>query len=66
MKVTFFVLTAHKIKLDPNGTDQIMVLTDTAGDYLESDDTIGSYITLVCLVANKWHKIAISGTWTEE
>jgi hypothetical protein len=66
MVITFFVVTANKMKIDPNGTDQIMVLTNAAGDFLESDAVIGSYITLKCLVANKWYKTDYAGTWTEE
>jgi len=66
MEIIFFNLAAQTITIDPNGTDQIMVLTGSPGDYLRSDGVIGSYIKLKCLVANQWHKIDIVGTWTEE
>ena len=66
MKITFYVEAAFAITIDPNGTEQIMVLTGTAGDYLASDAVVGSYLVLGCLATGKWYKLDISGTWTEE
>jgi hypothetical protein len=66
MEITFHVRAAQTLTVDPNGTDRIAVLTDTNGDYLRSDAVVGSYLKLVCLVANVWSKADISGTWTEE
>jgi hypothetical protein len=66
MQITVVVTAAYTIKLDPNGTDQIMVYTNTAGDYLISDAVVGTAISLVCLIANKWHVAGATGSWTEE
>ena len=66
MQITVYVVAAYTIKLDPNGTDQIMVYTGTAGDYLISDAVVGTAISLVCLQVNKWHVAGATGSWTEE
>ncbi|MBE3131381.1 MAG: DUF2341 domain-containing protein [Acidobacteria bacterium] len=67
MEITFYVMAAQTLTVDPNGTERIAVLTGTAGDYLRSDNVIGSCITLVCLVAGFWHKCGVAvGTWSEE
>jgi len=67
MEITFYVLAAQTLTINPNGTERIAVLTGTAGDYLRSDAVIGSCIKLTCLVAGYWHKVGVAvGTWTEE
>ena len=66
MQITVYVVAAYTVKLDPNLTDQIMVVTGTAGDYLVSDTTRGTVISLICLQANKWEPAGMSGSWTEE
>jgi len=66
MQITVFVSAAYTIKLDPYSTNQIMVYTGTAGDYLISDAVVGTAISLVCLIANKWHVAGATGSWTEE
>lgn len=66
MQITVYVAAAFTVKLDPNLTDQIMVYTGTAGDYLISDAVVGTAISLVCLIANKWHIAGATGSWTEE
>jgi hypothetical protein len=64
MRITFFVLAAQTVTVNPSGTERLAVLTGAAGDYVRSDNVIGSYLTLVCLVAGYWHKLDIAGTWT--
>ena len=66
MEITFYVMAAQTLTINPNGTERIAVITGTAGDYLRSDNVIGSYIRLACLVAGYWHKQDIAGTFTEE
>ena len=66
MQITVYVAAAFTVTLDPNLTDQIMVYTSTAGDYLASDAVVGTCISLVCLIANKWHVAGAPGSWTEE
>jgi hypothetical protein len=66
MQITVYVVAAYTVKLDPNGSDQIMVYTGTAGDYLISDAVVGTAISLICLQVNKWHVAGATGSWTEE
>jgi hypothetical protein len=66
MQISFYVLAAQTLTINPNGTERIAVITGTAGDFLRSDNVIGSCITLVCLVAGYWHCLDKNGTWTEE
>ena len=66
MQITVYIVAAFTVALDPNGTDQIMVYTGTAGDTLTSDATVGTCISLICLQVNKWHVAGASGSWTEE
>jgi len=67
MEITFYVMAAQTLTINPNGTERIAVLTGTNGDYLRSDAVIGSCIKLTCLVAGYWHKVGVAvGTWTEE
>jgi hypothetical protein len=66
MQITVMVTAAFTIKIDPNSTDQIMVYTNAGGDYLVSDATVGTAISLVCVIANKWHVAGATGSWTEE
>lgn len=66
MQITVYVVAAFTVALDPNLTDQIIVYTGTAGDYLVSDAVVGTAISLVCLIANKWHVAGATGSWTEE
>lgn len=66
MSFTVRVSAAYTIKLDPNGTDRIDVLTSAAGDYLISDAVVGSFIQLKCEVAGHWVMWGMNGTWTEE
>jgi hypothetical protein len=66
MRVTLYLVTANKMKLIPTMAGQIMVITDGVGDYLQSDAVVGSYISLVCLVTNQWHRLSYAGVWTKE
>lgn len=66
MHIGFYVVAAYKMKIDPNLTDRIMVLTSDAGDFLESDAVVGSFISLICLAAGQWQKVGHAGVWTEE
>lgn len=66
MQITVYVVAAYTVALDPNGTDQIMVYTGTAGDKLTSDAVAGTAISLICLQVNKWHIAGATGSWTEE
>jgi hypothetical protein len=62
---TVFTMTAQTIKIEPNGTDQIMIFTDAAGDSLTSDGVIGTKIKLICLATGKWYPDGWVGVWTD-
>ena len=66
MRIRLYNLAAQTITVDPNGTERIAVMTDTAGDYVRSDGVIGSCLELVCMVAGYWHMMDVVGVWTEE
>lgn len=66
MRIEFFVAAAQTITIDPNGSDRIMIVTGTAGDYLRSDTVIGTYVNLICIKASEWQVLYYKGVWTEE
>jgi len=58
--------TADDVNIQPNGSERILVDTDTNGDYISSDMTIGSYYCVVAVSATQWMPMGQAGTWTEE
>ena len=64
-EVTVIVSDAHDIDINPDDSDQILVLTDSAGDALSSDATVGSYIHLIAIDATNWIVLDRQGTWTD-
>jgi hypothetical protein len=66
MSMSFYVTDAFTITVDPNGTDQIMVVTGTAGDYYQSDAVVGSMVALACFKAGEWQMVGRIGTWVEQ
>lgn len=65
MSVAVFLKEAQDVDIDPNGTDQIEVLTDSGGDAISSDAVVGSFITLACLESGVWTPAGYAGTWTD-
>lgn len=63
--VVVFLTVAQDVDIDPDGTDQIMSLTNAAGDKISSDAAIGSYVVLVCLDSGKWYSFGYAGTWSD-
>ena len=53
LTVHFSVVDAHTFNINPNGTDRILYLTDSAGDSIEAS-TAGSFVTLVCEADGYW------------
>jgi hypothetical protein len=53
------------VYLDPNGTDQIITLTDAAGDRILSDAVVGTSISLMCITQGKWYVMGYNGAWTD-
>jgi hypothetical protein len=61
----FSLAAAQSIVVDPQGTDQILVLTDMAGDEITSDTSIGTTVELVAVDDSKWLPIRKIGTWQD-
>ena len=62
----FAVMAAQALRVDPyDGTDQILLLTGTAGDYYWAD-AIGETLTIKAVAADAWVVMHSTGTWTEE
>lgn len=61
---TFLEQDNHVVYVDPDGTEQIMSETGTAGDYIVSTAQYDS-ITLVSDGSN-WYVTEVIGTWDEE
>lgn len=54
-----------KITVNPQDADQIVLLTNSAGDSITADDT-GESVTLRAIGANKWAPVGKEqGTWTD-
>ena len=65
MSVTFILGAAYDIDIDPYGTEKILVLTNSDGDKVSSDATLGSMITLYAVSSTKWMRVGSIGTWTD-
>lgn len=60
VKYTFTVLTAQQLNINPaDGTDQILGITDAAGDSIQSN-AVGDSVTLRCVANDYWVVIASS------
>lgn len=65
---TFVVKATQELRIDPNGTETISLLTgvqQAAGKYIGADAN-GEYIDIVCVKAGEWNAIGGVGTWTAE
>ena len=65
----FYSVTAINVTLDPSATDIIVLngTAQTAGDSIDSDDTIGAFICLISQEvggADKWFTLGRAGVWT--
>jgi hypothetical protein len=56
---------AQQVDVNPQTGDQIIGLTDNAGDAIRSGSTIGTTVELVALDSTKWLAIRTIGTWTD-
>lgn len=63
-RLTFVTLNASNFDVNPGNSDQIMLLTDAAGDSVRNA-TIGNVVTLQYAATNKWIDIAHIGTWSD-
>jgi len=63
-RATFRVMAAQALRVDPDGTDQIIGLTDAGGDRISSS-TIGDTIALVSDGVTSWFVDKSYGTWAD-
>jgi hypothetical protein len=64
-RFTFIVGNASAFTVDPDAADQIVLLTDAAGDSLIAD-AIGESVTIEAISASAWAPVgAEKGTWTD-
>lgn len=64
-RYTFIVGNVSNFDVNPDNADQIMLLTDAAGDAIRAD-AIGESITLEAISASAWAPVgAEKGTWTD-
>jgi hypothetical protein len=65
MHFFFSVAAAQSMVVDPQNEDQILSLTDAAGDEITSDTSIGTTVELVAIDGSKWLPIRRTGTWQD-
>ena len=65
MCYTVLSVEAQTITIDVDGSDQIMVLTDSTGDSIDSAGAAGNMITLCAVDATEWYVVGSSGTWSD-
>lgn len=64
-QLTFIVGNASTFTIDPDGGDQIMLLTNAAGDALAAD-AVGESVVIEAISASAWAPVgAEKGTWTD-
>jgi hypothetical protein len=69
VELTFVVMTAQELRIDPNGTETIALPSSgaqgAAGKYLTAN-AVGEWVRLVCVKAGEWHVMGYAGTWEHE
>lgn len=63
-RLTFVTLNAANFDVNPDDADQILVLTNAAGDMIRNA-TLGNTVTLQAVSASQWVQIGIAGTWSD-
>lgn len=69
MEITFMVMTAQELRIDPNGTETIALPSSgaqgAAGKYLTAD-AVGEWVHLLCVKTGQWQVMGYAGTWAHE
>lgn len=65
LSYTIALAAAQDVNIDVQTGDKILVLTDSTGDQISSDATLGSYIELVAIDSTNWLPLDRSGTWSD-
>ncbi len=63
-RLTFVTMNAANFDLNPATADQIILLTDAAGDAIRNA-TIGNVVILQYVATNKWIDMGHIGTWSD-
>lgn len=63
-RITFITMNASNFDVNPGNSDQIILLTDAAGDAIRNA-TIGNFVTLQYVATNKWIDVGHIGTWSD-
>jgi hypothetical protein len=64
LHITVSLAVAQDVNINPDNFDQILVLTNEAGDEITSNATIGDTVELVAIDDSKWLPIRTVGTWS--
>ncbi len=64
MYYTFVTVAVQNLDINPDNGDQILVLTNAAGDAVRNA-TAGNTLTLLAIDATNWVVIGEKGTWTD-
>ena len=69
VELTFRVMTAQELRIDPSGTETIALPSSgaqgAAGKYLTAD-AVGEWVKLVCVKTGQWQVQGYAGTWAHE
>ncbi len=64
MSFTFVTVAVQNLDINPDDADQILVLTNGAGDAVRNA-TAGNTLTLLAIDATNWVVVGEKGTWTD-
>lgn len=65
MDVTIYLDAAADVNINPDDSDQILVLTNGVGEAISSDATDGSFVRLRGIGSVNWICVGSSGTWSD-
>ena len=69
VELTFFVMTAQELRIDPSGSETIALPSTGAqggaGKYLTAD-AVGEWVHLLCVKTGQWQVMGYLGTWAHE
>lgn len=63
-RFTFITANASNFDVNPDDADQILVLTNAAGDSIRNA-TLGNSVTLEAISATQWAQVSAIGTYTD-
>lgn len=63
-RLTFITANASNFDLNPGNSDQILVLTNAAGDAVRNA-TLGNTLVIQYGATNQWYEISAVGTWSD-